>query len=64
MSSARPVVVRPQPAQSALASLSDLDPVHARLFAMRGISAASELDYGLANLSPVGSLDHVDAAVE
>ena len=64
MSSARPVVVRPQPAQSALASLSDLDPVHARLFAMRGISAASELDYGLANLAPVGSLDHVDAAVE
>ncbi len=64
MSSARPVVVRPQPAQSALASLSDLDPVHARLFAMRGISAASELDYGLANLAPVGSLDNVDTAVE
>ncbi len=64
MSSARPVVVRQQPAQSALASLSDLDPVHARLFAMRGISAASELDYGLANLAPVGSLDNVDTAVE
>ena len=64
MSSVRPVVVRPQPAQSALASLSDLDPVHARLFAMRGISAASELDYGLANLAPVGSLDNVDTAVE
>ncbi len=64
MSSARPVVVRPQPARSALDSLSDLDPVHARLFAMRGISAASELDYGLANLAPVGSLDNVDTAVE
>ncbi len=64
MSGARPVVVRPQPTQSALAALSDLDPVHARLFAMRGISAASELDYGLANLAPVGSLDNVDTAVE
>jgi single-stranded-DNA-specific exonuclease len=31
---------------------------------MRGISAASELDYGLANLAPVSSLDNVDTAVE
>ena len=64
MSGSRPVVIRPQPAQSVLASLSDLDPVHARLFAMRGVSTASELDYGLANLAPVGSLDNVDAAVD
>ncbi len=64
MSGVRPVVVRPQPAKSALASLSDLDPVLAKLFAMRGISTASELDYGLANLLPVGSLDNVDAAVD
>ena len=36
----------------------------ARLFAMRGITVASELDYGLANLAPVSSLDNIDAAVE
>jgi single-stranded-DNA-specific exonuclease len=44
--------------------LNSLDPVYARLFAMRGITAANELDYGLANLAPVSSLDNVDAAVD
>jgi len=48
----------------ALESLADLDPVHARLFAMRGVTARHELDYGLANLVPVSSLDNVDAAVD
>jgi single-stranded-DNA-specific exonuclease len=38
--------------------------VCARLFAMRGITGVSELDYGLANLAPVSSLDNIDAAVE
>jgi single-stranded-DNA-specific exonuclease len=44
--------------------LASLDPLHARLFAMRGVKAKHELDYGLANLAPVSSLDNVDAAVE
>ena len=64
MSTSRPVVVRPQPDQAVLESLKNLDPVHARLFAMRGITAASELDYGLANLLPVSSLENVDAAID
>ncbi len=63
MSAWRPIVVRPQPDQAVLESLADLGPVHARLFAMRGITATNELDYGLANLAPVSSLDNIDAAV-
>lgn len=64
MISARPIIVRPQPAMDVLESLAGLDPVHARLFAMRGITATHELDYSLANLAPVSSLDNVDAAVD
>ncbi len=64
MISARPIIVRPQPAMDVLESLAGLDPVHARLFAMRGVTATHELDYGLANLAPVSSLDNVDAAVD
>ena len=64
MTTARPVVVRPQPAQAVLESLTDLDPVHARLFAMRGVTSIGELDNGLASLAPVSSLDNVDAAVD
>ena len=64
MRTSRPIIVRPQPAQDVLESLAGLDPVYARLFAMRGITARHELDYGLANLAPVSSLDNVDAAVD
>ena len=64
MRTSRPIIVRPQPARAALEALNSLDPVYARLFAMRGITAADELDYGLANLAPVSSLDNVDAAVD
>ena len=64
MSTLRPVVNRPSPPQEALASLAGLDPVHARLFAMRGVTDPAQLDYGLAGLAPIGSLEHVDAAVE
>ena len=64
MRTSRPIIVRPQPARAALEALNSLDPVYARLFAMRGITAANELDYGLANLAPVSSLDNVDAAVD
>jgi len=64
MSTSRPIIVRPQPARDVLESLAGLDPLHARLFAMRGVKARHELDYSLANLAPVSSLDNVDAAVE
>ena len=64
MTTSRPIIVRPQPARDVLESLAGLDPIHARLFAMRGVKARHELDYGLANLAPVSSLDSVDAAVE
>ncbi len=52
------------PSADAIAALGDIDPLHARLYAMRGLSAADELDYGLAQLAPVGSLENVDAAAE
>jgi single-stranded-DNA-specific exonuclease len=39
-----------------------MDPVHARLYAMRGLTQAEELDYGLARLAPVSALEHVDEA--
>jgi len=61
---ARPIVVRRQPEDSALDSLSALDPVLARLYAMRGVTATTQLDYGLAGLAPIGSLDNIDAGVE
>ena len=60
----RPVVARQRPPAAALEALADLDPVHARLFAARGVQAPGELDYGLARLAPVGSLDNVEAGVE
>ena len=47
-----------------MANLSALDPVLARLYAMRGVTVATQLDYGLAGLAPVGSLDNIDAGVE
>ncbi len=50
------------PSADAVAALGDIDPLHARLFAMRGLRAAKELDYGLAQLAPVGSLENIDAA--
>ena len=60
----RPVVSRPMPSPQAMAALGDIDPVHARLFAMRGLTGPDELDYGLGRLAPVSLLDNVDAAAE
>jgi len=42
----------------------DIDPVHARLYAMRGLTAALELDYSLAQLAPVSALPNIDEAAE
>ncbi|MEL7186770.1 MAG: single-stranded-DNA-specific exonuclease RecJ [Pseudomonadota bacterium] len=61
---ARPVVCRPTPPSSVLENFSDIDPIHARLFAMRGMKDSTELDYGLAALAPISSLDNIDAAAE
>ncbi len=50
------------PPPDAVAALGDIDPLHARLYAMRGLRQARELDYGLANLSPVSALENIDEA--
>ncbi len=52
------------PSGSAIAALGDIDPLHARLFAMRGLTVPGELDYGLANLAPIGALENIDSAAE
>lgn len=62
MKTLRPVISRPAPTQSAITGLGDIDPLHARLFAMRGLTTADELDYGLARLAPVSALENIDAA--
>jgi single-stranded-DNA-specific exonuclease len=64
METGRPVVKRPPPSDDALQQLSGIDPVLARVFAMRGVTSLDELDYGLARLAPVSQLDNVDAGVE
>ncbi len=50
------------PPPDAVAALGDIDPLHARLYAMRGLRKARELDYGLANLAPVSALENIDEA--
>jgi single-stranded-DNA-specific exonuclease len=62
MKAARPIVSRAMPAQSVIDNLGNIDPLHARLFAMRGLTTADELDYGLAALAPVSALENIDEA--
>ncbi len=50
------------PAADLMQKLGDIDPLHARLFAMRGLTSADQLDYGLAKMAPVSALENVDAA--
>ncbi len=57
-----PVVARTPPRPEVLSAFGDLDPVHARLFAMRGLTSPAQLDYSLARLAPVGLLDNIDEA--
>lgn len=59
----RPLRVRAVPA-APLQGENDIDPVLRRLYASRGITDESQLDYGLQGLLPVGSLSGVDTAVE
>jgi single-stranded-DNA-specific exonuclease len=60
----RPVVTRRSKGAETLVSRAGVDPLLARVYAARGVSSADQLDYGLAGLAPVGSLDNIDAAVE
>jgi single-stranded-DNA-specific exonuclease len=60
----RPVVSRPQPDADAVAAFPGIDPLHARLFATRGVAGVEELDYGLSSLAPVSLLDNIDEAAE
>jgi single-stranded-DNA-specific exonuclease len=64
MTRTRPIVRREQPSPDILENLGGIDPLHARLFAMRGVTRAAQLDYGLSQLAPIGSLDNIDAAAE
>lgn len=64
MSAPRPIVSRKAPSPQDIAGLGDIDPLHARLYAMRGLRDAVELDYGLAKLAPVSALEHIDEAAE
>ena len=50
------------PAAEVLQQFAGIDPLLARLYAMRGVSCAAELDNSLAQLAPVGELENVDAA--
>ena len=62
MPSSRPIITRSVP--DSATALQAVDPLFARLYASRGVTTAEQLDYGLAGLAPVGSLDNIDAAVE
>ncbi|MBT8085088.1 MAG: single-stranded-DNA-specific exonuclease RecJ [Woeseia sp.] len=52
------------PDASAVAALAGLHPVLARIYASRGVRGEDDLDYSLAKLAPVGSLQGVDEAVD
>ena len=60
---ARPLRERSR-SNSAVASLAGLDPVIARIYASRGVSDMTDLDYGLNQLLPVRSLEGIDQAVD
>ena len=59
----RPIITRKAMQKIEVVGLSGFDPLLARLYALRGVTEAAQLDYGLAGLAPVGSLDNIDAAV-
>jgi len=64
MKTVRPVISRSSPSRSVLERFGNMDPLHARLYAMRGLRAAEELDYSLARLAPVSALENVDEAAQ
>lgn len=58
----RPVVPRSSPSQELVGRFHDIEPLLARLYAMRGLTAADELDYSLARLAPLSALENIDEA--
>ena len=60
----RPIISRPTPSEAEIAALGNIDPLHARLFVMRGLTEAGQLDYGLSQLAPIGALENIDEAAE
>ncbi|HEX5787608.1 MAG TPA: single-stranded-DNA-specific exonuclease RecJ [Woeseiaceae bacterium] len=64
MNRARPVRARALPAAGIPAALAAFDPVLARVYAARGVQAPEDLDYSLARLAPVSTLENVAAAVD
>ena len=61
MHSHRPIVTRKVPQVS---KLDGVDPLLARLYVARGVTDAAQLDYGLAGLAPVSSLENIDDAID
>ena len=64
MKTPRPVIARSPPSQSEIKKFGDIDPLHAKLYAMRGLRTAEELDNSLARLAPVSALENIDEAAE
>lgn len=64
MKTVRPIISRTLPSPSVIERFGDIDPLHARLYAMRGLTAVEELDYGLARLAPVSALSNIDEAAQ
>lgn len=60
----RPIVSRRPPDSAVLAEMAELDPLLANLYATRNVTSSSQLDYGLAGLAPISSLDNIDSAVK
>jgi len=52
------------PSQSDIEKFGDIDPLHARLYATRGVTAVDELDYRLARLTPLSALPNLDEAAQ
>ena len=53
---------RSPPSQELVGRFHDIEPLLARLYAMRGLTAADELDYSLARLAPLSALENIDEA--
>ncbi len=64
MTDLRPLRRRPLPDNDTVSALASVDPLYAKLYASRGVRAVEELEYTLSALAPIGSLEHLDAAVE
>ncbi|MGI9220180.1 MAG: single-stranded-DNA-specific exonuclease RecJ [Woeseiaceae bacterium] len=64
MNGNRPIILREPQSATATTDLGALDPLHTRLFLARGVSSPGELDYSLARLEPVSSLENVAEAVD